>query len=89
MEIKSMENSKSANDVLYELGYSRVVNLREGRDDCLIYQNNDGCSIYFDLKEKGVAAYSEEMRYKCNKMALLNVAELVAIEMKCRELGWL
>lgn len=71
-----------------ELGYEVSTDRYDVKEDCIIYENDNGYCIYFSLIDEGVAAYGKEMRYKSNKMALLSVEELRAINMKCRELGW-
>ena len=78
-----------ADEMLKELGYEVATEKYAVEEDCIIYKNKSGNSLYFSLKEKAVAAYTEEMKYMSNKMALLEMVELVAITEKCRELGWL
>lgn len=79
---------KKGDKMLKKLGYEEATDEYIIKEDCIIYKNKIGQAIYFSLKDRGVAAYSEEMRYKANKMAMLDIDELKAVYRKCKELGF-
>lgn len=86
--IPSEDAIMSADEMFEKLGYKIATSKFYTQEECIIYKKSEAY-IYFSLTNKCVGAFGEKMRYEFNKMVLIEMQELQAINKKCKELGWI